>query len=185
MTQICVSKLIIIGSDNDLSPGRRQAIIWTNDGILLIGPLGLCKLKWNLKQNSHIFIQENSFGNVVWKIAAILSRPQCDNRVSHPGGFYWDYCSGALYLSKISATHLKIRSYGCLIFKWVADFTLDGLWQEIRNSIANALELHLSCTNPLICLVRRIGASAITAQPNQWQWTDCRKMKKIAEIYMQ
>ena len=30
----------IIGLDNGLSPGRRQAIIWTNDGILLIGPLG-------------------------------------------------------------------------------------------------------------------------------------------------
>ena len=40
VTHICVSKLSIIGSDNGLSPGRRQAIIWTNDGILLIGPLG-------------------------------------------------------------------------------------------------------------------------------------------------
>ena len=40
MTHICVSKLIIIGSDNGLSPGRRQAIIWTNTGILLNGPLG-------------------------------------------------------------------------------------------------------------------------------------------------
>ena len=30
----------IIGSDNGLSPGRRQAIIWTNTGILLIRPLG-------------------------------------------------------------------------------------------------------------------------------------------------
>ena len=39
-THICVSKLTIIGSDNGLSPGRRQAIIWTNAGILLIGPLG-------------------------------------------------------------------------------------------------------------------------------------------------
>ena len=36
---ICVSELTIIGSDNGLSPGRRQAIIWTNAGILLIGPL--------------------------------------------------------------------------------------------------------------------------------------------------
>ena len=36
VTQICVSKLTIIGSDNGLSPGRRQAIIWTNDIILLI-----------------------------------------------------------------------------------------------------------------------------------------------------
>ena len=40
MTHICVGKLTIIGSDNGLSPGRRQAIIWTNVGILLIAPLG-------------------------------------------------------------------------------------------------------------------------------------------------
>ena len=40
VTHICVSKLTIIGSDNGLSAGRRQAIIWTNAGILLIGPLG-------------------------------------------------------------------------------------------------------------------------------------------------
>ena len=39
MTHICVGKLTIIGSDNGLSPARRQAIIWTNAGILLIGPL--------------------------------------------------------------------------------------------------------------------------------------------------
>ena len=31
--------LAIFGSDNGLSPGWRQAIIWTNDGILSIGPL--------------------------------------------------------------------------------------------------------------------------------------------------
>ena len=40
VTHICVSKLTIIGSDNGLSPGRRQAIIWTNAGILLIWTLG-------------------------------------------------------------------------------------------------------------------------------------------------
>ena len=40
VTHICASKLTIIGSDNSLSPGRRQAIIWTNAGIMLIGPLG-------------------------------------------------------------------------------------------------------------------------------------------------
>ena len=38
--RICVGKLTVIGSDNGLSPGRRQAIIWTNAGILSIGPLG-------------------------------------------------------------------------------------------------------------------------------------------------
>ena len=40
VTHICVGDLTIIGSDNGLSPGRHQAIIWTNAGILLIGPLG-------------------------------------------------------------------------------------------------------------------------------------------------
>ena len=40
MTHICVSGLTSIGSDNGLSPGRRQAIIRTNAGILLIRPLG-------------------------------------------------------------------------------------------------------------------------------------------------
>ena len=37
---ICVSKLTTIGSDNGLSPGRCQAVIWTIAGILLIEPLG-------------------------------------------------------------------------------------------------------------------------------------------------
>ena len=40
MMHICFSKLAIIGSDNGLSPDRRQAIIWTNAGLLLIGPVG-------------------------------------------------------------------------------------------------------------------------------------------------
>ena len=40
MTHICVSKSTIIASDNGLSPSRRQTIIWTNAGILLIRPLG-------------------------------------------------------------------------------------------------------------------------------------------------
>ena len=40
VTHICVSKLTITGSDNGLSPGRRQAIIWTNARILSIGHLG-------------------------------------------------------------------------------------------------------------------------------------------------
>ena len=37
---ICIGNLTIIGSDNGLSPGRRQAIIWTSAGMFLIEPLG-------------------------------------------------------------------------------------------------------------------------------------------------
>ena len=38
VTHICVNKLTIVVWDNGLSPERRQAIIWTNARILLIGP---------------------------------------------------------------------------------------------------------------------------------------------------
>ena len=38
---IYISKLTIIGSDNGLSPGRLQAIIWTNAWILFIQTLGI------------------------------------------------------------------------------------------------------------------------------------------------
>ena len=35
------------------------------------------KIQWNLNRNSCIFIEWNAFENVVWEMAAILSRPQC------------------------------------------------------------------------------------------------------------
>ena len=41
MTHICVSNLTVTCSDKGFSPGRREAIIWNNVGILLIGPLGI------------------------------------------------------------------------------------------------------------------------------------------------
>ena len=37
------------------------------------------KFQRNINWNTTIFIQENAFGNVVWKMAAILSHPQCVN----------------------------------------------------------------------------------------------------------
>ena len=37
---LCISKQTIISSDNGLSPGRCQAIIWTSAGTLLTEPLG-------------------------------------------------------------------------------------------------------------------------------------------------
>ena len=33
------------------------------------------KLQWNLNRNSYISVQDNAFENMVWKMAAILSRP--------------------------------------------------------------------------------------------------------------
>ena len=71
MTHICVSKLTIIGSDNGLSPGRHQAIIWTNAGILLIGPLGT-----NFNETS-IEIHTFSFQKIHLKLSSGKWRPFC------------------------------------------------------------------------------------------------------------
>ena len=78
MTHICVGKLTIIDSDNGLSPGRRQAIIWTNAGILLIGPLGTNFSELSIEIQT-FSLKEKSFESVVCEMAAILCRPQCVN----------------------------------------------------------------------------------------------------------
>ena len=76
MAHICVSEIINIGSDNGLSPGRRQAIIWTNVGILLIGPLGANFIE--IVTGIQIFsLKKNAPENVVCEMASILSRLQC------------------------------------------------------------------------------------------------------------
>ena len=71
----CVGNLIIIGSDNSLSPGRRQAITWINAGVVLMGPLGTNFSEILVKIHT-FFIQENAIETVVCEMAAIFSRPQ-------------------------------------------------------------------------------------------------------------
>ena len=75
VTHIYVSKLTITVSDNGLSPDRHQAIIWSNAGILLIGPLGIT-MNFQLK-----FIYY-PLENVIWKMEAIMSRPQYVNSLA-------------------------------------------------------------------------------------------------------
>ena len=71
VTHICVGNLTIIGSDNGLSPGRRQAITWTNAGILLIGPLGT-----NFSEIS-INVLTFSFTKMRLKVSSAKWRPFC------------------------------------------------------------------------------------------------------------
>ena len=75
---IWVGNLTMIGSDNGLSPSWRQAIYWTNAGILLIGRLGTKFSEILIQLLAFIFvIQENAFESVDCEMAAILSRHQC------------------------------------------------------------------------------------------------------------
>ena len=71
VTHICLSKLTIIDSDNGLSPERRQAIIWTNAGILLIGPL------WTNFSEILIQILTFSFKKMRLKVSFAKWRPFC------------------------------------------------------------------------------------------------------------
>ena len=71
VTHICVGTLTIIGSDNGLSPSRRQAIIWTNAGLLLIGPL-----RKNFNEIS-IKILSFLFKKMHLKVSSAKCRPFC------------------------------------------------------------------------------------------------------------
>ena len=71
VTHICVAYLTIIASDNGLSPSWRQAIIWTNVGILLIRPSG--------RKFSEILIEIHtfSFKKMHVKMSSGKWRPFC------------------------------------------------------------------------------------------------------------
>ena len=71
VTHICVGNLTTIGSDNGLSPDRRQAIIRANVGILLIGLLGT--------NFSEILIEilTFSFKKMRLKVSSAKRRPFC------------------------------------------------------------------------------------------------------------
>ena len=72
VTHICISNLAIIGSDSGLSPGRRQAIIWTDAGILLIEQTAVkFESKFSLKK---IHLK-------MWS-AKFLYQPQCVKQIS-------------------------------------------------------------------------------------------------------
>ena len=65
---------VSIGSDNGLSPIRRQAIIWTNAGVLSIEPLGINFNEILIK------IQHFSFTKMHLKISSAKWKPFCSGR---------------------------------------------------------------------------------------------------------
>ena len=71
-----VGNLTIIGSDNGFSPGRRRAIITTNAGLLLVGPLGTNFIEILIAIYTFSITKIN-FKMLYGKMAAIFPRPQC------------------------------------------------------------------------------------------------------------
>ena len=93
VAHICVCKLTIIGSDNGFSPGRRQAIIWTNAGILFIAHFeaNFCA---NLIQNCTF-----SFKKMHLKMSSGTWRPNClgINVLRHLRARSFPFCLPCVY----------------------------------------------------------------------------------------
>ena len=96
VTHICVNKITIIGSDNGLSPGWHQAIIWTNAGILLIGPLGT-----NFNDTS-IEIHTFLFKKIHLKLPSGKWRPFCLglNVLTMPNSYFLSHSSN--YITELT-----------------------------------------------------------------------------------
>ena len=109
VTHICVGKLTIIGSDNVLSSGRRQAIIWTNAEILVIGPLGT-----NFSEIL-IAIEAFSFKKMHLKISSAKWRPFCLGlnvlRKQRPRTNRWHRITIQLRQEIIELLHSRKMSY--------------------------------------------------------------------------
>ena len=109
VTYIYASKLTIIGSGNDLSPGRCQAIIWTSAEPCELGPVSI--LQWNFNRNSNICIQKNAMENVLCQngghfVQVFFAASMCL--------WTWDYLSmlvlRLIHINKSSPKYLRIYS---------------------------------------------------------------------------
>ena len=116
MTHICVSKLTIIGPDNGLSPGQCQAIIWTNAGILLIGPLGT--------NFSEIVIQIQTF--LLYECLLDFT----DDQSTLVQVMAWCHQATSHYLSQcwqISWRHMASLDHNELICNFFKDYTFKSI----------------------------------------------------------
>ena len=117
MTHICVSELTIIGSDNGLSPERRQANIWLNAGLLLIEPLGT-----NFSEIS-IGIQTFSFKKMHLNMSSAKWRPFCLGlNVLTPLPTYWSYIFCCTNPSKLAVGDDALENRCRLYSRSIWDF---------------------------------------------------------------
>ena len=97
VTRMCVGNLTIIGPDNCLSPGRCHALIWTDAGILLIGPS-------KTDFNEIIHFHSRKFENVPWQqgswgqhgahLGPTWPRWAPWTLLSGSSGRWWQFCLG-------------------------------------------------------------------------------------------
>ena len=130
-THICVSKVTIIVSDHGLSPGRRQAIIWNNAGILLIGPLG------------------TNFSGILIEIHTILFRKM---HLKMSSGNWRPFCLGLNVLIQVMAP----RDCGlciCRVYSlWWSGKYVPDIIEEIYDEWSITSSEHITSAIDYVCV---------------------------------
>ena len=120
MTHLCVGKLSNIGSDNILWPGRRQAIIWTNAGILIIGAQGT--------NFSEILIEIQTCSLEKIHLKMLLPAAMCCN-CAPPCGYTW--IEGSIELTTYMLKKMGISI--CLYILLLAILMVYAAWSSGRS----------------------------------------------------
>ena len=115
----------IIGSGNDLSPIRRQAVTWINADWTPIGHLNHTSVQFKSK---YIFIQENVFKNVVCQMSAILFRP---HRVDYGRVRQWKASREAIILCAFQSL-VFYDSFDCVMVCFSDDEHSCVVWGYIK-----------------------------------------------------
>ena len=96
------------------------------------------------------------------------------DRACHPGGHYCDYYPGALSLSEVTATHLKIgHPTRCPLFKWVAEAKWEGTCLVVTVMATRA-------TCQIICDVK--NRDIIEGIWIDQIWPDLRNFEKLSKL---
>ena len=172
VTHRCVSKLTIIDSDNGLSPERRQAIIWTNAAILLIGPLGT--------NFSEIFIEilTFSFKKMRLQVSSAKRRPFCLglNVLTQPS--HRDTVANSVWLLRLVVLDLIIeRGISVIIYhsnntSELTVFREDCDWYKDIFLWLNMNMLNISYAIPYIDLSLRCMAAVRSGDGVGWWMVD-------------
>ena len=109
VTHICVSNLSIIGSENGLSPGRHQAIIWTDAGISLIWPLGtnFSEISIEMQQFSLKKVRLN-MSSAVWRQFCLCLNALSTTKSHQISSLIFD---NVIWSVKVSSNYIFCRHY--------------------------------------------------------------------------
>ena len=139
-THICVGKLTTIRSDNGLSPGRRQAIIWTIAGIWLIGPLETNFSEILIRIQTFSF-KRRHFENVVCEMAPICLSHNVLNQV-----IVWYILQNNFDIHN-NAAPLENLFLSCVIQNWIQENSQENVVCSML-----AIMFRPQCVNKNSCL---------------------------------